>query len=152
MALPNIFKREVSEQVIQRINALKPDTRPLWGKMSVNQMLAHTNVMYEMVYDSKHPKQNPFMRLMLKAFVKKIVTNEKPYKNNSRTAPAFLIHDERNFDIEKTRLIEYIEKTQKLGEANFDKKESHSFGILTSTEWNNMFYKHLNHHLTQFGV
>jgi len=42
--------------------------------------------------------------------------------------------------------------TQKFGSARFEGKESHSFGKLTSKEWNNMFYKHLNHHLTQFGV
>ncbi|MCJ8164098.1 hypothetical protein MKJ04_04535 [Pontibacter sp. E15-1] len=31
-------------------------------------------------------------------------------------------------------------------------QESHSFGRLSSQEWNNMFYKHLDHHLSQFGV
>jgi len=49
-------------------------------------------------------------------------------------------------------LIDYIEKTQQLGETHFDNKESHSFGRLTETEWNIMMYKHLNHHLNQFGV
>jgi len=39
-----------------------------------------------------------------------------------------------------------------LGEAHFDKKESHSFGVLTKGEWDTMFYKHLDHHLGQFGV
>ena len=43
-------------------------------------------------------------------------------------------------------------KTQELGEAHFEGKESHSFGPLNKTEWNNMFYKHADHHLTQFGV
>jgi SRSO17 transposase len=46
----------------------------------------------------------------------------------------------------------YIIKTQELGATHFEGKESHSFGTLTSTEWNNMFYKHLDHHLGQFGV
>lgn len=92
------------------------------------------------------------MKNILKAFVKKAVTNEVPYKHNSQTAPAFIIKDEKNFDAERKRLIGYIQQTQQLGEAHFDGKESHSFGVLNKTEWNNMFYKHLNHHLTQFGV
>ena len=71
---------------------------------------------------------------------------------NSRTAPAFLITDTKDFEAEKKRLINYIKKTQELGEAHFDNKESHSFGNLSKTEWNNMFYKHIDHHLTQFGV
>jgi hypothetical protein len=92
------------------------------------------------------------MKLMLTAFVKKLVTNEAPYKQNSRTAPQFLITDARDFEKEKSRLIAYIGKTQQLGGAHFDGKLSNSFGKLNTVEWNNMFYKHLNHHLSQFGV
>ncbi|MEO8886196.1 MAG: DUF1569 domain-containing protein [Mucilaginibacter sp.] len=152
MALPNIFKREVADGVISRINKLTPDTHPQWGKMTVAQMVAHCNVSYEMVYEDKHPKPNFFMGLILKALVKNKVVTEVPYKRSTPTAPAFIIKDERDFEAEKARLIGYIEKTQQLGEAYFDNKASHSFGNLTITEWSNMFYKHLDHHLTQFGV
>jgi len=152
MALPNIFTKEVSEQIIQRINTLTPATTAKWGKMNVAQMLAHCNVTYELIYEDKHPKSNFLMKLMLKTFVKKIVTNEAPYKHFSRTAPAFIITDERIFENEKKRLIDHLTKTQQLGEKHFNGKESHSFGTLNTTEWNNMFYKHLNHHLAQFGV
>lgn len=153
MALPNIFTKEVSENVIERINALQVSTPASWGKMDVAQMLAHCNVTYELVYEeSKHPKPNFLMKVILKSFVKKTVVNEVPYKPNNPTAPAFLIKDSRDFAAEKTRLINHIVKTQELGENHFDNKESHSFGKLNKTEWNNMFYKHLDHHLTQFGV
>lgn len=152
MALPNIFTREVSNQVIARINALTPERQANWGKMNVGQMLAHSSVMYEMVFDNKHAKPNVFIRFILKSFVKNIVVSEKPYKRNSQTAPAFIIKNNRDFNTEKNRLIAYINKVQQLGEASFDGKESNSFGVLNKTEWNNMFYKHLDHHLTQFGV
>jgi hypothetical protein len=152
MALPNIFTAPVADTVIQRIKQLKPDSKPNWGKMNVSQMLAHCNVAYELVYENKHPKPNFFMKLIMKSFVKKIVTNEVPYKQGNPTAPAFMIKDERSFEKEQLRLIDYINKTKALGEGYFHNKESHSFGKLTQAEWNNMFYKHLNHHLTQFGV
>ena len=151
MALPNIFTPEVSDQVIQRISNLETTSQPDWGKMNAAQMLAHCNVTYELVYDNKHPKPGALGRFLMKAFVKKLVVSEAPYKQNSRSAPAFLISDQREFEAEKQRLIEYIRKTQELGEDHFDNKPSHSFGALNKTEWNNMFYKHLNHHLTQFG-
>lgn len=92
------------------------------------------------------------MKLILQKMVKNTVINEEPYKKNNRTSPDFLITDERDFDVEKDRLIAYIEKTQELGKSYFQGRESHSFGKLSGTEWNNMFYKHLNHHLAQFGV
>ncbi len=152
MALPNIFSKDVSDNVISRINQLAPTTQGLWGKMNVTQMLAHCNVTYEMVYDTKHPKPNFFVGLILKLFVKNKVVSEVPYQKNGPTAPAFIIADNRDFEQEKQRLIAFISKTQQLGEASFDQKESHSFGKLSKTEWNNMFYKHLNHHLGQFGV
>lgn len=150
--MKNTFNLYDSEDFINRINNLTPTTQPLWGKMSVSKMLAHCNVTYEFIYEDIHPKPNPFLRLILKLFVKKLVVSEKGYKQNNPTSPAFIIKEERDFDIEKTRLIEHIRKTQQLGEAHFDGKESHSFGKLNKTQWNNMFSKHLEHHLNQFGV
>lgn len=150
--MKNIFKLEETSEIIHRINQLTPSTKNLWGKMNVAQMLAHCNVTYAMVYTDKYPKPNSIKKFLLKAFVKNAVVSEKPYPKNGRTAPDFLISDERDFDKEKNELIDYINKTQSLGESHFDNKDSHSFGKLTKEEWNNMFYKHLNHHLNQFGV
>ncbi|MEJ7586994.1 MAG: DUF1569 domain-containing protein [Ferruginibacter sp.] len=152
MYFPNIFTKEVSDKIIDRINKLKPAAKAQWGTMSVEQMLAHCNVTYEMVYDNNHPKPNFLMRFILRTFVKKIVTGNDPYTHNSRTAPAFIIKDKRSFETEKNRLVDYIYKTQQMGEASFDNKDSLSFGTLNKNEWNTMFYKHLDHHLTQFGV
>lgn len=141
-----------AEEMIKRIEALQPNSERKWGKMSVDQMLAHCNVTYEFIYDNIHPKPSGLQKWMLKIFVKNIVVNEKPYKKNSRTAPEFIMVNEKNFEIEKNRLIAYINKTQQLGSDYFHNKESRSFGNLTKTEWSNMFYKHLDHHLSQFGV
>ncbi|MEO6454759.1 MAG: DUF1569 domain-containing protein [Ginsengibacter sp.] len=152
MALPNIFSKEVSDNIIQRINNLTSATQPKWGKMSVAQMLAHCNVTYEMIYENIHPKPGGFMKFILKTLVKSKVVTETPYTQNNRTAPQFIIKETKDFETEKQRLINYIIKTQELGEKHFDNKESHSFGRLNIPEWNNMLYKHLNHHLTQFGV
>ncbi|MBD3629659.1 DUF1569 domain-containing protein [Cyclobacterium sp.] len=152
MALPNIFDKKVADELIRRVNSLKSNSPAQWGKMNVAQMLAHCNVTYEMAYENKHPKPNFLMRQILKAFVNQMVVNETPYKKNVRTAPAFIIADERDFEVEKARLIQYLHKTVELGADHFDGRESLSFGKLSKDEWNNMFYKHLDHHLTQFGV
>ena len=151
--MKNLFEEKAAQEAIDRINKLNASSTPQWGKMSVAQMLAHCSVAYEFVYDeSKYPKPNGFVRFLLKLFVKDAVVGAKPYKRHTRTAPDFLIVDERNFETEKKRLIDHITRTQKLGEDHFHNKESRSFGSLTKTEWNIMFSKHLDHHLTQFGV
>ncbi|TAE71598.1 MAG: DUF1569 domain-containing protein [Bacteroidetes bacterium] len=150
--MKNLFNANDVAQTIERINQLTPTTKGLWGKMSVGQMLAHCNVPYEFVYDNIHAKPGFFMKIILKLFVKSAVVGEKPYKKNSPTAPAFVIKEDKNFETEKKRLIDYLEKTLALGENHFDGKESVSFGKLSKNEWNIMFSKHLDHHLQQFGV
>lgn len=150
--MKNIFDPQVTTELISRINQLKPESPALWGKMTVDQMLAHCSVAYEMAFTNKHPRPNAFMRFLLKAFVKNGVVNEVPYKRNIRTAPAFIITERKNFEAEKARLIKYLEHTLALGPDHFEGKESLSFGPMTAQEWNNQFYKHLDHHLTQFGV
>lgn len=148
----NLFTQETASLIIDRINLINTDTKANWGKMNAAQMLAHCNVTYEMVYDNKHPKPNAILKFILKTLVKSKVVSEKPYPKNGQTAPQFLIKEDKNFKDEKQRLLDYIEKTKDLGAAHFDGKESHSFGALNIQEWNNMFYKHLDHHLNQFGV
>lgn len=150
--MQNVFLKEDCDQFVTRINELKTDSLPLWGKMSVDQMLAHCNVTYEMVYDNIHSKPNAFIKLLLKLLAKKKVVSETPYPRSLGTAPQFIIKGNRDFELEKSRLISYIQKTQELGEKEFEGKESLSFGKLSSKEWNNMFAKHLDHHLSQFGV
>ncbi len=150
--MKNVFDQNDKKEILNRIDKLNSTSQRLWGKMDIAQMLAHCNVTYELVYEDKHPKPNSFMKLILKLFVKSTVVGDKPYRKNGQTAPAFLIKGERDFNVEKNRLINYINTTHGHGETYFDGKESHSFGALTKTEWNTMFYKHLDHHLKQFGV
>jgi len=152
MSWKNLFDAQELQETIERINQLSHETPALWGKMNVAQMLAHCNVTYELVYTDKHPKPQGFKKFMIKLFAKNVVVGPKRYKKNSRTAPMFIISDKREFDTEKQRLIDHLKKTQQLGVAHFNGKESHSFGALTSKEWNTLFSKHLDHHLQQFGV
>ena len=152
MALPSVYNKSEVEKLIDRINQLSSTTPAKWGKMNVAQMLAHCNITYEYVFDERNDHPNFFMKFILKLFVKNIVVGEKPYEHNGRTAPAFIITDEKEFDKEKLRLINYINDVVAKGQSYFEGKESSSFGKLNATEWNNMMYKHLDHHLKQFGV
>lgn len=151
--MEDIFNPQTAQQYIKRINNLTSETAAEWGTMTVDQMLAHCNITYEMVYEpQRHKAPGGIAKFILKKFVKPKVTGEKAYSRNSPTSPQFIIKERKNFDDEKKRLIGFIQKTQQLGREAFDGKNSFSFGKLTAQEWNNMFAKHLNHHLQQFGV
>ena len=156
MNMQNIFEEAGAEALVTRIKQLKPDSKALWGSMNVSQMLAHSSRPFETIYDptyaEKYPRPNALVRFMLRLFIKPIVVGAKPYKKNMRTAPEFIVDDERDFEKEQSRLIDFIEKVCAEGADEFEGKDSHSFGPLTAKEWNMLFYKHTDHHLAQFGV
>ena len=150
--MKNVSDQAVVDALIARINTLSPSTRGQWGKMSVDQMLAHVNVPYLMVYDNTFPKPGLIKTFMLKTFVKGAVVGPKPYPRNGPTAPEFRMSGTKDFAREKDRLVGYLRRVQSDGAKTFEGLPSHSFGPLTASEWNTLFYKHLDHHLTQFGV
>ena len=154
--MPNVFAPAVSEALIARLGRLSADDAPEWGSMTAAQMLAHCSKPYESVYEAAYteayPRPNAILRVVLRLLAKPIVVGPRPYRRNMRTAPAFLVEGDRDFGAERDRLVGYIERTQALGADHFDGLESHSFGPLTEAEWSQLFWKHLDHHLTQFGV
>ena len=152
MTIRNLFDPKETQETIDRINKLTPETERLWGKMEVAQMMAHCNVAYEIPYTDQHPKPNAFARFMVKLFAKKTILGDKPYKKNIPTSPIFKMTEPKDFEVEKKRLIEYLNKTQELGPTHFNGLNNPAFGKLTDNEWNTLFSKHLDHHLTQFGV
>ena len=152
MGFPNIFTEQCSKDLQDRIEQLSPMTQRRWGKMNVSQMLAHCCIPYEQALEERFDAPPLFMKLIVKLFFKKSMTNEVPYKPNLPTSPSFVIVDQKDFEHEKNRLIDYIKKVEKKGAAHFEGRVQLSLGKLSSIEWNNLLYKHLDHHLRQFGV
>ena len=152
MTLLNTFDPKTTEKTFERLEKLNYMSKPQWGKMNVAQMLAHLNVTYDLTYGKTVAHHSFFAKLMMKMFVKGIVTSDKPYPKNSRTGADFIISNERDFEKEKSIFIDYVKQTESKGAAYFEGRENPAFGILTSKEWSNQFYKHIDHHFTQFGV
>ena len=150
--MDNLFSPDGLARAKARLGALTPDAQPQWGSMDVAQMLAHCNVAYELIYTDKHPRPGPVQRFLIRLLAKQQVVGPKPYPRNGRTAPAFKISGAREFATERQRLVDHLDQTFGLGEDHFDGKENPGFGKLTVAEWNTLFAKHLDHHLTQFGV
>lgn len=152
MALPSVFDPKTTETTFNRLEKLSYISKPLWGKMNAAQMLAHLNVAYDLAYERIPYKSNGFKKFILKLLVKPLVVSEKPYKKNSHTAPEFIIADERDFEKEKSKFIDNVKQTEAHGTKYFEGKVSTSFGAMTAQEWSTQFYKHIDHHFTQFGV
>lgn len=152
MSYPNIFEANTLEANKARLEQLTAAIQPKWGKMNVAQMVAHLNVGYAITKGDKKVKINSVMRFFLKTFIKKAVVGDKPFAQNGRTAPYFIVADDRDLEKEKKQLLENMKWVFNKGESYFEGRATDSFGKLSSKEWSNLFQKHLDHHFKQFGV
>lgn len=149
--MKNLFEPDVLEEIKQRINKLTPDTQRQWGKMEVAQMMAHCTAALEVAAGRKFPPRI-FIGRILAPFIKHFFTNEKPFKKNSPTDKSFIVIDQRNFEKEKATLLQLVTEFSQGGEAKATRHPHSFFGELTPREWAIGMYKHLDHHLRQFGV
>lgn len=146
-----IYASEVCSGIIERIERLTPETQRQWGTMNVSQMLAHCNEAMKVVTDQSVTKRLLLGRVLGPLFRAEYL-GEKPLRRNSPTNPLFVIVDARDFNREKEQLIRLVRQFSEGGEAKCTKQEHSFFGPFTPAEWGISTYKHLDHHLQQFGV
>lgn len=149
--MKNLFTPTVNQEIVDRINSLSPDKKPLWGKMTVAQMLAHC---LEPLYVALGEKsfKGGLMAFFFGKIAKKQLVKDEPFKRNLPTAPSFKVKEEKNFSEEKNKLVELVQRFGKNDPEEIAKRPHPFFGKLTAEEWNLLQYKHLDHHLRQFGV
>jgi len=62
-----------------------------------------------------------------------------------------VVSDAREFRTEQERLSALIRSVHGQGAAAFEGRVHVTFGALSAREWSNLLWKHLDHHLRQFG-
>lgn len=149
--MESLFDQTTYNNIVARINKLTPATQRQWGKMNVSQMLAHCKVAFSVPLSEK-PMKRSMLGLMLGWAFKSKLYNESPWKHNLSTSPSFIIKDEREFEKEKRELTDLINKFFTKGPDQVGKFPHPMFGSFTSAQWGQAMYKHLDHHLRQFGV
>jgi hypothetical protein len=149
MEIKNLFDPVVKQDIIMRINKLTPESKPHWGKMTVSQMLAHVQVPMAVADGSQQLKRTLFGRIV-GPMVKSMMYNEKPFKRNLPTDPSFIMTGSvRDFESEKQKLLATISNFSESSIVN----QTHTFfGKMTMEQWSKAMWKHLDHHLQQFGV
>lgn len=152
LQMKNLFNPTDVAEIIERIQKLTPTTQRQWGKMNVAQMLAHCNESAKNAIGITILPQAFVGKIIGKFVFKMFVLKDKPAAKNSPTDPAFIVVDEKDFDAEKSSLLGYIHDFANRGETGIANHSHPFFGQLTANEWAILGYKHLDHHLKQFGV
>ncbi|GIN73145.1 hypothetical protein J14TS2_36200 [Bacillus sp. J14TS2] len=149
--MKNIFNQLYTEEILNRVDKLSPNSKPQWGKMNVAQMLAHCSSFQDIAMGISFPKRG-WLGIVIGQFVKPIFYNDKPLAHNMSTLPTILITDEKDFETEREKLKQKIITFQKNGPEKCTTHPHAFFGKLTSEQWGKGIYKHLDHHLKQFRV
>ncbi|WP_293293873.1 DUF1569 domain-containing protein [Allomuricauda sp.] len=150
--MKSLFSPEAHKEILERIDNLSNSSERQWGKMEVGQMLNHCQYPLKISLKRYNPNNRPNLMLKLMGkFFKKSLYNDKPWRQNLPTAKGLKVTESKDFGKEKDKLIGLINDFHQ----EKDKKEwdPHPvFGSFTPEQWGQMQYKHLDHHLRQFGV
>jgi hypothetical protein len=152
LAMKNLFEPATAKEIRERIGRLCPTSQRQWGKMTAPQAMAHCSLAMEWaVGDTVAPRM--FVGRILGPLVKsQVVKDDKPLGRNAPTAKSLVISDDRELGKECQRLSALVERFAAGGPQGCTKNPHTFFGQMTPEEWATMMYKHLDHHLRQFGV
>ncbi|WP_443943489.1 DUF1569 domain-containing protein [Pedobacter sp. AW1-32] len=148
----NLYNQEETMLILDRLEKLNPDAQKQWGKMNAAQMLAHCSASLETAMGRNTPEKLPFFIRMIGRMLKTRFLGPKPMPKNSGTDKSYIITDERNFEVEKNKVMQLIKAFSEGGPSKCTTAPQVFFGKMTPDEWAIMQWKHFDHHLRQFGA
>ena len=138
------------EALIARFQRLSPDATAAWGRMSAPQMLAHCADALRMGLGDLpvKPKNASLPRM---AVVKWLFLNVLPFPKSAPTAKELISRAPEAWEVERAHLIALMKRAGG-DDARTVRAEHPLFGPLTRAQWGQLAWKHLDHHLRQFGA
>ena len=150
--MKSLFEPAAYDEVVRRVDTIQPDSPRQWGKMTAGQMLEHTARALE-VATGRKPSEQAFIGKMIGWMFWKNFVGEKPFGKNAPTGPEFIVTGmEPDFHRTQERLKTLLREFHALGEQGCDGHIHGFFGRMTGAEWGVTQYKHMDHHLRQFGA
>ena len=150
--MQTLFDRTLADQLQARTAGLAGNPPALWGTMTAAQAAAHCADALAVASGDRHSPRVFLGRLLGWIIKPMAVGNDRPLKKNGPTAPDLVVRDQRDVDVERARLCAQIERFTSAGPAGCTRHPHPFFGPLTPQEWANLQYKHIDHHLRQFGA
>ena len=150
--MKNLFEPAAAAELKARVLNLRPDSERLWGTMTVAQAVAHCAVGMEGALGDTKPKRMFIGRIIGPVVKRLAIGNDQPIRRNTPTSPDLVVTDERELESERQRLLGLIDRFAAAGPAGCSTHPHSFFGRLAPQEWAVLMYKHLDHHLRQFGA
>ncbi|MFT3743649.1 MAG: DUF1569 domain-containing protein [Pyrinomonadaceae bacterium] len=138
--------------LIERLSKLKGDEKPVWGRMSIEQMMSHLVQACDLPFESSVPDRSTVMsRTFVKPLVLYVLPIPKEVKVSAEMDQQADGRPPLGFETDRDLVIAGIDR---LANLSVDHKcLAHPFfGKMSAKEWAVIGYKHTDHHLNQFGV
>ncbi|HEX9080780.1 MAG TPA: DUF1569 domain-containing protein [Holophagaceae bacterium] len=149
--MKSLFHAADCESLRKRFSELQPDSPRHWGRMDPAQMLGHCAEALEGVLEARRVRR-PFLWRLVGPLLKPAALGPRPFLRNLRAPRGLAVADRRVFDTELRRLAHLLDHFVQRGPATAGRAAHPFFGPLSGEEWGRLMYKHLDHHLRQFGM
>ncbi|MCE9593864.1 MAG: DUF1569 domain-containing protein [Planctomycetes bacterium] len=151
MTSRSLFVAADRQEMLARVARLTASTKPAWGKLNVAQMCAHCQAPLNVALGELRLKRG-LIGILFGGLAKKKLLSPEPWKPGLPTAPEFRVVDPRDFAREHRALTELVRRFGEGGPSKLTQEPHPFFGPLTVEQWSELQWRHLDHHLRQFGV
>ncbi|MEM8889769.1 MAG: DUF1569 domain-containing protein [Bacteroidota bacterium] len=146
----SLFSASGYQEILNRVNQLGPNSQALWGEMDVAQMMAHCVEVMRNSMGEIQQNRKP-LGYLVAPFLRKRYYNDIPFK--SRNVPStFKVTQAKDFAREKENLLNRLENFHTNGPEACKGAIHPMLGRFTPEQWAIGQFKHVDHHLRQFGV
>jgi hypothetical protein len=136
------------QELAERLERLSPEAKPLWGKMSAPQMLAHIGDW--MLMAQGELATAPKNRVLSFPPLKQLAIYWLPFPKGVLTAPELIRRRPLAWTVERAAVRQQLQSFENFNPAVWP--EHPVFGEMTPRAWYVLGYRHMDHHLRQFGV
>ena len=149
--MKSLFNPADRDALALRLAELEPGAPRQWGKMEPAQMLRHCAIAMEDILGERPVKQ-AFLGKLITPLIRGKVFGDQPFRREAPTDPTYVVSDPQDFEAERSRLATRIDQVVQRGVAKTEGRIHPFFGRLSGDQWGRLAYKHLDHHLRQFGA
>ena len=149
----HLFDSARVEEIRVRVRSLSADRAARWGRMNVAQATAHCVAGLELALGERTSQRSALGRVIGGVVRRLALRDDRPMIHNAPTGPGLAMHtSERDLETERGRLLAALDRFVAAGPGGLTREPHFFFGPMTPEEWAVLQYKHLDHHLRQFGV
>jgi hypothetical protein len=150
--IPRSLRNPIGRQsILNRLAALTPQHRRRWGRMEPAQLLPHLATVLRMALGERRLEGTPPGRIR-GALLRYLVLYCLPWPKGKIQAPASAFSaPSAGWEQDRRVVVELIERFATFSPERMG-ADHPVFGPMSARDWDVLQYRHLDHHLRQFGV